>query len=323
MDDRTRVIIENLGCEEGQAKLALALSNNNVEQALSDFNSIMNDVEIIKGKIRSDITDVYGLFIIIMDAEKKKIIRLGSVLTKNVGVHDTKLNGSWFVFERKIYTVRLGEGILQNATQDLEQFLFDNLQSEKCKHFFDMLKQGTIKEIKEFLFSLISQIHSLPKLKLDVKFEKLKKAYQKKPANKNNPVAADNSSANLTDTRANIRLQVALVKGDDKSSIPAKYLLKGDMVMAEVIDDRDVAGYISRLLGGMKEEKFVPLFSIVEDIKFQDKVVIAKVRFSPGITGTAYIRPKEKVKIVREAGNLFFRKFKKIFIDISKKITYN
>jgi hypothetical protein len=311
MEQQVRMLIENMGCEEGSARLALAICDNNADEAMKNFESLMSDVSIIKAKFKSSITGVTGLFILIANNSEKRIIRLGVIVTNDSLVYETDLNGNWFVFERKIYTIRLGnKGSLQNATQEIEQHLFNNLQDDLGKDFYDVLKNSDSKDIKNFLYDLISKVQFLPKLKLDIKIDKMSRPYNK---NKTKPIAYLKDDDNSIQSGSQIELEVNLTKGDKKNSMPAKLLVKGDMVMAEVIDERDVATYISKLLGGLKQDKYVPLFSVVESLTYEKNYILVKVRFSPGITGISYIHPNDDIRIVRDRPMILFRKIKKIF----------
>jgi hypothetical protein len=311
MEHPVRMLIENMGCEEGSARLALAVCDNNIDEAMKNFESLMNDVLIVKAKFKSNITGVSGLFILIVNVSEKQIIRLGVIVTNDSSVYDSDLNGNWFVFERKIYTIRLGnKGSLQNATQEIEQHLFNNLQDDLGKSFFDVLKNSDFKDTKSFLYDLISKVQFLPKLKLDIKIDKMTRPYNK--INKSKPIAYLKDDDTLQ-SGSQIELEVNLSKGEKKNSIPANLLIKGDMVMAEVIDERDVATYISRLLGGLKQDKYVPLFSVVESLSSEKDCMLVKVRFSPGITGLAYVQPNDYIRIVRDRPMILLRKIKKIF----------
>lgn len=314
MADNARLVIEHIGCEEGLARLALAMCDNNVDDAVNNFEQLMSGASIIKGKVRSKITGVHGLFLGLLDVPQHRFVRIATVLTDDPSVYDTTLNGNWFVLERKIYTVRLCAGWLQNATREMEHRLFHDLQAEHATAFFDAVKERKYDETKALLHALISEIQALPNLELELIVEHMGSAYH--TTKKVRPQAVYDVPTEQTEhgMETQIELMVQLVhNGSD--TIHAQDLVRGDMVMTEIVDDRDIARYIAHLLGGLEGDQRVPLYAVVEDIVRDGVQMHVKLRFSPGIAGIAHAAPTDRVKRVgKEMG--FIQRIRKFFATI-------
>ncbi|MFH1714611.1 MAG: hypothetical protein ABH857_00230 [Elusimicrobiota bacterium] len=321
METNIRSLIEQIGCEESEARLALELCDYDAEKALGQFNNLVQDLTIIKARIKSPSAGIFALFMIILNPKEKRVIRLSAVVCNNPAICETNLDGNWFVFDRKIYTIRLGEGSLQSSTQELESHLFQNLQYEKSKNLYELLRHRKDAAVSEFIEKLVSQIRFFSdslelNLLIDYIGQKTKKRQQMS-------LSKESAAMSLRQEKTNIDLAITLVKGKVQNSVPAKFLLNGDMVMTEVVDERDVASYICRLFGGVKQEKDVPLHAVVEDIVAGKNYLTVKVRFSPGITGFAYVLPEDDIIVIENRSVMPARRLRKFFVDIKKKFDYN
>ncbi|MFB0527231.1 MAG: hypothetical protein ACETVO_07175, partial [bacterium] len=93
-----------------------------------------------------------------------------------------------------------------------------------------------------------------------------------------------------------IVLNTELVTDGSSSSVEIEKLRKNDLILVKILDSRDIAQYLSRLLGGCKGEEVVPLSTIVEEVKDEGERWAVRTRFSPGILGEALVEKKARVK---------------------------
>ncbi len=120
-----------------------------------------------------------------------------------------------------------------------------------------------------------------------------------------------NASQNMT-----IFLETELVLEDSVEGVPSNKLQKGDLVLAKIVDKRDIAQYLSRLLGGKKQDEIIPLTIPIETIEIEkEKVggVNVYTRFSAGVVGLACLSSDDKVKLVKRTRKKWFEKILDIF----------
>ncbi len=126
----------------------------------------------------------------------------------------------------------------------------------------------------------------------------------------------DNSSITLQDIQdTTVFLETELVLQDSMSAdiIIAHKLKKGDLVLAKIVDQRDIAQYLAHLLGGKKEEKIIPLAIAVDKIEVDEKKVKVYTIFSPRVVGISTLSLEDRVKIVKKEKTGLFEKILSFF----------
>lgn len=93
----------------------------------------------------------------------------------------------------------------------------------------------------------------------------------------------------------NYSLRIEIEKSKEKGIEPEK-IKWGDIIFARIIDKRDIANYVNKLLGGVKEKESIFLPAVVEKIEKRGHYFSLAVRFAPGIIGKAKINESEKIK---------------------------
>ncbi|MCK4532740.1 hypothetical protein KAU39_03050 [bacterium] len=121
----------------------------------------------------------------------------------------------------------------------------------------------------------------------------------------------NNFPGEFNDTQdTTVFLETELVLQDSMSAdiVMAHKLKKRDLVLAKIVDQRDIAQYLAHLLGGKKEEKVVPLAIAVDRIEVDEKKVKVYTIFSPRVVGISILSIEDKVKIVKKERTGLFEK---------------
>ncbi len=102
---------------------------------------------------------------------------------------------------------------------------------------------------------------------------------------------------------------------DPKKGILPHNLKKGDVVFAKIIDSRDIAQYLSKLLGGKQQDEIIPLTTVIEKIEKDGETFILYTKFGPGVFGKDIIIKDERVEVDSVSRGLLriLRKVKEIF----------
>ena len=305
MRENVKILMEETGCDEGQAELALHSTGNNLEKAIKSIDQLLRYIIVIKGKFICDQTNVYGQFIVISHLHQKRIVRLGAVATYDPVIYEGDINCKWRDFEKKLYADRLSEGCVHELIQKLEQNLNWEIASEHRKSFFQNLKDRNYEETTVILRSIISKSLEDPQLKVEMDVEELNlsqfKFPQESTISSEGGVKPSLSKAGETVNRkeSTIVLNTELVTDASSSSVEIEKLRKNDLILVKILDSRDIAQYLSRLLGGCKGEEVIPLSTIVEEVREEGEQWVVRTRFSPGILGEAVVEKKATVKRIR------------------------
>lgn len=299
--EKVRLVMEETGCDQSQAQVALELARFDVAKAIRTMGALLRHINVVKGKCRLDDVSLYGLFLLVADVKSQFLLRLRCVTSYNPALYETPLETPWYEFERKIYSHRLAEGSQQQLSQELEQLCYGRLRLEESKPFFNALGQGRMEEVEQLVRETFSTHFRNARLTLTTfreelnldQYRQMQDTSQESPDSGWNPTLGTQES-NLSPTLA---LQVA-VPGDIQGS-EARDLAAGDVIHCQITDTRDIAQYLSRLLGGKSEDEAVAMPATIEAVRREGNDVALQVRFAPGILGEAQLGLRDRVRVVR------------------------
>ena len=298
MKSKERIIIEETGSDEEQARQALLVSGDNLQKAIRIIATDFKNIAVVKCKFICEDISLYGLFSVIVNVRKETIIRQAAIVANNPEIYENDLNLQWHVFEKKLYALRLHEGSLQETTRKFEQDLNWEIKTENRQEFFKLTRDKKADDLMSLLGAIISQSLSNASSRIKLIIEELS-------LNQFREILDDSTSVmkkknNETNCSREIVLKTELVQSNGRqNSIEAERLKENDFVMTSIVDSRDIAQYLSRLLGGRKRDTIIPFTVAVEKINYNNNNLIVDVRFGPGIIGRSLVNIKAKIRILR------------------------
>lgn len=295
MDEKIHLLMEETGCEQGEAELALDLAEKDLEKAIKTIGSILRHIVALKGKFYFHSKNLYGLLIIIINTKTQEILRLSTVVSYNPALYENSPEMDWYAFEKLVFSYRLDEGSLPDFTQDIEQRLQSYLLAQK-----HILVQCNSSEIAV----LLNDFYAPEKVSITLVAEELNLAqFRQLPEN--------GASTNIkfvehgTDP-GTVWLQVNLV--EDKNGKEVKDLAEGDTILSQIIDTRDIAHYLAHLIGGKSDGSMVPLPAIVKKISVNNEESEVQVYYSPNIIGLSHLKNDMKVKMIETKSQPWWKK---------------
>ncbi len=308
----TQLIIEETGCDAEQAKLVLDSTGNDVGKSIKIINSLLKQIMVLKGKFKAETTNIYGLVVLIADIKNNQLLRATNIVTYNPGIYQTGLDQPWHEFERKLYALRLGEGSLQELTQKLQNNIKSWINKDKDTQFFEALVKNNRELLESRLVEEIKEISQDQNIKLDIQLDEVNLLQFKELKEK---IDEDISKLQLpenlvvTEETAALVLEIEMVGETDKKGRLARELKPGETVWAKLTDERDIAQYLAKLLGGRVRneegrEELIPLTAPVEEVEPGKEKVRVKVRFGPAIMGLAELSPDDRVSVITNGHKL-------------------
>ncbi len=307
MKESARIVMEETGCDEGQAELALQQTANNIEKAIKAINSLLRHIMVIKGKFFSSASNYYGIIILILNIKDKYIIRQAVTVSHDPRVYEEDLDDNWYSFERKLYSLRLKEGSNQELSHQIEKNMNIRLHGDYHHNFFQLVKEDEKEEFSRLFCNIISEllpnegdlVIKLRKEELNLmQFKELKNEvtlYDKRKSFKWFK-GEDHSGVILIDTDIYLHNGERLPRG---RIFPVEKLNRNDVIYSVLRDNRDIAYYIWRLLGGVSENEISPLSTIVMDKRYEEGKWKIFTKFGPGIMGKVEIAPKTRVMVLK------------------------
>jgi len=300
--ENVKILMEETGCDEGQAELALHSTGDNLEKAIKSIDLLLKYIIVTKGKFMCDKMNIYGQFIVISHLNQRRIVRLGALATCDPSIYEEDLDCKWRDFEKRLYAHRLSEGCLHELIQKLEHNLNWQIASDYRRSFFQNLKDRNYEEIIGILQAIISKSLEDAPVKVGTDVEELNLSQFKSPPESTLSIEGgvksplDHTVGSINGKESTIILRTKLVTDASSSSVEVGKLRKNDLILVKILDSRDIAQYLSRLLGGCKGDDVIPLSAIVEETREEGEQCVVRTRFSPGIVGEALVEKRARVR---------------------------
>jgi hypothetical protein len=287
--------MEETGCEQGEAELALELAENDLEKAIKTIGSLLRHIFALKSKFNFPDKSLYGLLLVVINTKTQEILRLHTVVTYNPTLYENSPEMDWYALEKLIFSYRLDEGSLPDFTQDLEQKLRPYLLGKK-----EIFVKCDPNEISKLLLEFF-----LPdKVNISLLAEELNLAqFRRLPSNDEAP----NTKAETSDGEpGTVWLEVDIP--EDKDGKEVAKLVEGDMVLSQITDTRDIAHYLAHLIGGRREGGMVPLPAVVKKITVSENECEVQVHYAPGIIGIARVKNDIRIGLLESKTQPWWKK---------------
>ena len=295
MKDKIKLLMEETGCERGEAELALEMCGYEVEEAVRRIPRLLRDICAIKGKFVLSAESRHGLFLVVLNLKSRAVLRSRAVLSYDPAAHAVSLDEDWFAFEKHLYGCRLWDGSLPQESLEVEQALAAAFRSAEPA-LFERLREGAPDEAHAIAVEPLRRLFTRGDLSLTVKKDILDlgqfQSLRKGPA----PVAR---RTQRSPSPAEDLLVLKIALEDEPEGTPVEELRAGDMVWARITDKRDIAKYLARLFGGMTDGGPTPIEAPVEAIEASRDGWMARVRFSVGVCGDVDLEPGRRLRAAR------------------------
>ncbi len=313
LPDKIQLLMEEASCDRAEAELAMSLVGFDLEKAIRTIGTLLRHIVVVKGKCVEADQNLHGLLILIADTRRDHFIRARAVVSYNPALYETPLSQHWYDFERCIYAARLGEGALQQVSQELERSFLERLEARRGD-FFSALKTGHPSDLSPVLNDGLAV--SFPRgVQSDFSPEVIDWNQFRRFPLKGEERAASDASASLGEIPAEnrphasgetLRIQMAVVADAEGPSV--EDVRVGDRLTVTLADGRDIAHYIAKLFGVINENGSRPFDAPVETIQKEAGRVRLHLRLSAGILGLADAPDGFRVKVLPRENDPWWRR---------------
>ena len=302
IEDKPTVVMKRTGCTLEQAALVLDHCDGDVEKAIELIVSVEKFIFAIKGRFISQSMNARGIFAIIANVKDNRVERIGLLATDDNNFYLPDVNGKWSEFEEGMYIRKLGDGVNQGMSRDMQENVQTMIDNEKDK-FFQMLRNMEVEKVEEAIgWEIDRAIKKLGNMEVKINVEQIN-LYEFKGIEKDEQRKKDEESKGEADSdssmEVNLQVNLTLAPVD---GVQVSELKNGDLVEAVVVDSRDVAYHLASAFGGVKWDEFVPVTALVDDLapseSGQTKLT---VRLYKDIVGNTAIANDVKVKLIAKA----------------------
>ncbi len=300
MNEKIELLMEETGCDRGEAELALEMCGYDLEQAARQIPRLLRDICALKAKFVVPGSERYGLALVVLNLKTRKVLRARAVLSYDPAVCAAGLEDDWFAFEKYLYGCRLRDGSLPAESLEVEQALSAHFRLAPADAFDRLRADASEESAAAFAAALRAHFRDLRvsvRLRKDIldlgQFQSLRKA----PA----PAAGGRAPQRASSAEDLLVLRVAL--DEDEAGLTASELRAGDLVSARIVDGRDIAQYLARLFGGLTAQGPVPIEAPVEAIEAVPGGVLVRARFAVGVAGDAVVPHERRLRAERGAAH--------------------
>jgi len=323
--DKIALLMEETGCDKGEAELALEMCGYVVEEAIQAIPRLHKNIVVLKGRIVHPEHNLFGLLLVILNVKSRAVLRTRAVLSYNPAVCAVSLSKGWFEFEKYLYGCRLWEGSLPTESLEIEQSVANHLRSGAGAGHFDARPAGAEAVQAELCDVLRRQLRSAGlelRLRKDVldmgQFQSLRAAPSGsgerlrsygRPYRDGASLRAGGPGPARAGPMPDELLILKVALEEDLAGVPAEDLRAGDLVAAHIADNRDIAKYLAKLFGGHSDQGPVPIPAPVEAIEAAagpaagcaPRILLVRVRFSAGVCGDAEVPAAARLRVARNA----------------------
>ncbi|OGS34547.1 MAG: hypothetical protein A2474_02225 [Elusimicrobia bacterium RIFOXYC2_FULL_34_12] len=310
--------MEETGCDEGQAILALESCNYVISKSISKIFDLLKNIVVVKSKFYTFGTHLYGMLTIIVDINHNKHLRTKALVTYNPTTYEIDLSQNWYEYEKKLYTARLISGSIPDISLDIESKVVTEMLDEYKSSFFSAVKEKNIMEVADILEDILREPLKTHAVNFDIILEELNLSQFKKITDKNLPqqMELEFNEYNINVAEP-LTIDVICISGNGPS-LKAKSLLPGDEILVLINDSRDIAQYLSGLLGGRDVYRPVAIPSKIQEVVKSKNKLLIYVRLAAGVIGKSIVSENEKIRVLylgrrKMLINRIFLKFYLIF----------
>ena len=283
--EKIKALMDDTGCSEPEAKTALEIVDGNFYKAVAFVGAMLKYITAYKAKITIKNENIFGLIHIITNNKNLDLLRFSTVMTYNPVIYEQDIAVDWFSFEKKIYSYRLLDGVIEKYTKTIDmklrEFVSVNLKDNK------ILTSNDMKTVIENFFSGND-------INIEIVAQELAlREFRKLPNYFPEDVFKETVSSEYSST-----IELEAIIFEDSAGKKVENIVKGDKVLAKIIDTRDIAHYIGHLIGAKKDRNMIPIPAEVQSVEKIDKYYIIKLKYSDLIFGVSHVESGKVLKIL-------------------------
>jgi len=260
-------------------------------------NLFSDHLIIIKGRFKALSMNLYGLFIIIFNQDKR-IDTYNIAVSTFSNIYENEPHLPWDKYEQMILEHKWKGNFNANLTSSImDNFKEISAEDIKTNQLYDYANSYDYNSLDTYLFDTINRVVHDKNLVLETSIQEVtaEEFAQTKEKRYNKAEEKSTSETELEEGAVILNIQpiLAPVKGK-----PIYELKIGDRIMTKIIPNTDRANYFIDLLGLRVENHIKPIATEVIDIKSDGKSEPLEIltRIGPGIYGKC-IEDERQVKL--------------------------
>lgn len=295
MQENIRLLMEETGCEVGEAELAMELAGQDLEKAIKTIGSLLRHIFAIKARLFFREKNLYGLLLVVINTKTQEILRMSAVVSYNPSIYETPDTADWYSFEKQIFSCRLDSASIPDFTQEIEQQLRSFLSDNTAQ--LTIADPERLHQIMEGYFEPLG-------VRVTLALEELNLSQFRHLSDNNH--LPDERVVEPVHEAGRVWLKAGLMADDTGKA--AGDLAEGDVVLTQITDDRDIAFYLSHLIGGRHGDQSLPLQTAIHKVTPHSDEVEVQLYYAPGVFGVATVSAGLRVRVIEMKDKPWWKK---------------
>jgi hypothetical protein len=302
-------LVESTGCDRTLAGMLLKFTGWDIDGARRIVEAVPKDIFALKMKFITQVTGYFGALFLSYDEKKREIKRFIAVITDDKDIGRIDIRKPWSVFEEELYTYIRNKKIDGLKVDQLKKRMTDD---EFIARLATVLRVG--RPVKEELLNnlLVDELYNTftdtnIAVKFDIEMTDAFELNRGKEQAQIGSITGEDLNPEEVDTAMDKQKQrprpeqSLIVLSVDPvlapvSGISIHDLEFGDEIQVRISDEREIADYLSELLGAKVDSIKIPIFTKIIEVKELDTGDIGVfTQFGPGILGMFKVPGEVKV----------------------------
>jgi hypothetical protein len=297
MDSKLQVIQENTDLDEKEARLALDLANENIEEALNMVEYVEKPFFTlhIKFEKKGHSNPVYGLISLLCNGRNGDLLSLNVVATYDRDILDVGLDISNEAFEQTINQIK--DESSSAYDDEIKQFFYNEIHSADIFELFTMTKEDEIRCIEVEIEDILNDIFNKA-VEVNITANLLTKMQVEQTSAMIETDVEETEEDEETKIGLSIYLKCAPIISAVKGT-RAKDLEVGDQVLVRIIDKREIGSYLANLLSSGEDSITSGVVNQVHLNEKSNRYTIM-IEFGPEIHGKLLVDSEVKLALAED-----------------------
>lgn len=281
METKLKVIADTADISLDEARLALELSDGDVERALEMVPYVEKSMIVVQGKfVCGRTTKLYGIFRLLGEGREGQLLDFGLAISYNLSDVDSPISANPEAFRKVVDQL-----FIQTETSQLHTFLtgfYENLGAAQINQIYHFIKKDDRLELTNFLAEIVGKIWGGSE-RVEVSAETF--LFTKVQCQKKGLIEADveeTDSDESGDPNLTIYLETEPIISAVKGKTIEKFKLD-ELIPLRVIDSREAGRYLGQILSN--DDGLA--IGVLKDVYYKElsNRYVATVEFGPKING--------------------------------------
>lgn len=311
-DQLVEGLVQKTGCDRTLAVMLLRFTGHDLDGAVRILEAVPQDVFAVKLKFITQVTGYVGAFFFCYDQKARSVKRLMGVISDERDIGKIDITDHWVDYESKLYEVATTRKVDGARIEQLKSRIRSEAFTSRLAGMLKLGKPVKRENLANFfvdeLYNVFADTNIAVKFEIEMTdaFELNKSSRAEEMLDGENDSDEEEHEADRAGDQEQLRNESLIVLKLDPvlspvSGTEVKDLEFGDELQVRISDEREIADYLSELIGAKADSIRVPVYTRLIDVReLEGGQIGVFTQFGPGILGSFKVPEDAKVLCRRD-----------------------